>query len=106
MNAAIDWPGQIGRPMFEIADILAIKIERLLEEAVLPDEVVSTMAECEQLAGQYLNSHPRRTSPLVWSEDLFSDGGMRSLARRCAYRAWNALQAETPQEAILSLLPS
>jgi hypothetical protein len=88
----------------DIAGKLARKMELLLNE-VPREERGGVMYECVSLAGDYLYSQPSYTDPQSFSESLFSDHGIRHLARN-PRNARNALAAESPQEVILWLLPS
>jgi hypothetical protein len=87
----------------DLSDRLAQKMELLLSQ-VPAENWPKTMAECESLAGGRLKSRPRRTTPKAWSEDLFSDTGMKALASD-KERALIAYDMESPHDLILNLLP-
>jgi hypothetical protein len=84
-------------------DQVTAHLASLLEQVPV-EERAYEMARCEHLANGNLSVNPRRTSPQEFSEDLFSDYGMRHLVRKDEYR-W-ALSAESPQELITNLLPN
>lgn len=85
-------------------DEVTKKMTELLSGLPSADRL-SEMDDLEEMAGDYLATDPRRSSPAQYSADLFADPSMSTLVRQDS-ELKRAVRAETPSEMVERLIPS